>query len=146
MSNSKINKFKSGIKNNTQVTINLSSNVIGESNDETNFPYELFLTIAQVSEICKALANGSSGNIKFSKTQLSKMIQLVGFLGRLCGPLLKTGLSLIGNALKPLAKSVLVHSGLNAVASTTVSAIHKKILGLGKTTLIFSNEDLNDIM
>ena len=125
MSNSKINKLKSGIKNNTQVTINLPSNVIGESNDETNCPYELFLTIVQVSEICKALANGSSGNIKFSKTQLSKMIQLGGFFGRLWGPLLKTGLPLIGNALKPLAKSVLVHSGLNVVASTTVSAIFK---------------------
>ena len=83
LSNSKINRLKSGIKNNTQVTINFSSNVIGESSDETNFPYKLLLTNTQVSKICKASANGLSANVKFSKTQLSKIIQLGGFLGRL---------------------------------------------------------------
>ena len=83
LSNSKINRLKSGIKNNTQVTINFSSNVIGESSDETNFPYKLLLTNTQVSKICKASANGLSANVKFSKTQLSKIIQLGGFLGKL---------------------------------------------------------------
>ena len=83
LSNSKINRLKSGIKNNTQVTINFSSNVIGESSDETNFPYKLLLTNTQVSKICKAFANGLSANVKFSKTHLSKIIQLGGFLGRL---------------------------------------------------------------
>ena len=83
LSNSKINRLKSGIKNNTQVTINFSSNVIGESSDETNFPYKLLLTNTQVSKICKAFANGLSANVKFSKTQLSKIIQVGGFLGRL---------------------------------------------------------------
>ena len=74
MSNSQLNKLKSGIKNGTEVTLNLSSNLIGNSNDETNFSHKLLLTDTQVSKIRKAFANGSSANIKFSKTQLPKMI------------------------------------------------------------------------
>ena len=74
-SNSQLNKLKSAIKNGTEVTLNLSSNLIGSSNDETNFPHKLLLTNMQVSKIRKAFANGSSANITFSKTHLSKMIQ-----------------------------------------------------------------------
>ena len=74
-SNSQLNKLKSAIKNGTEVTLNLSSNLIGSSNDETNFPHKLLLTNIQVSKIRKAFANGSSANITFSKTHLSKMIQ-----------------------------------------------------------------------
>ena len=69
--------------------------MIGDYNDETNFPHKLLLTDRQVSNIRKAFANHSSIEIKFSKTQLSKMIQSGGFLGKLLGPLLKTGLPLI---------------------------------------------------
>ena len=79
-SNSQLNKLKSGIKNGTPATINLSSNA-NEDYDETNFPHKLLLTNAKVSKIHKAFANGSS--TKFSKTQLYKMVQLGGFLGRL---------------------------------------------------------------
>ena len=68
-----------------------------------------------------------------------------GFLGRLSGPLLKTGLLLIENLLKPLAKSVLIPLGLTAAAATD-AAIHKKMCGSDMTTLIISNEDMNDIM
>ena len=68
MSNSQLNKLKSAIKNGTEVTLKLSSNVIGSSNDETNFSHKLLLTDAQVSKIRKAFANGLSANIKFSKT------------------------------------------------------------------------------
>ena len=57
--------------------------MIGNPNDETNFPHKLLLTYTQVSKICKAFANGSSANIKFSKTQLSKMIQSGGIVGEL---------------------------------------------------------------
>ena len=67
--------------------------MIGDN--ETNFPYKSLLTNIQVANLRKALANHSSTDIKFSKTQLSKMIQSGGFLGRLLGPLLKTGLPLI---------------------------------------------------
>ena len=69
--------------------------MIGNSNDETNFPLELLLTNRQVANFRKAFANNSSTDIKLSKTQLPKMIQSGGFLGRLLGPLLKTGLPLI---------------------------------------------------
>ena len=83
MSNSKLNKLKTGIKNGTEVTLNLSSNVIGDSNDETNFPHKLLLTDRQVSKLCKAFANNSSANIKLSKTQISKIVQSGQFLGKL---------------------------------------------------------------
>ena len=78
MFNSQLNKLKSGTKNGTEVTLNLSSNAIGDSNDETNFPHKLLLTNTQVSRIHKFFANGSSADIKISKTQLSKMVQLGG--------------------------------------------------------------------
>ena len=68
--------------------------MIGDSNDRTNFPHELLLTSRQVSSIRKAFANNSSVDVKFSKPQLSKMIQAGGFLGKLLGPLLKIGISL----------------------------------------------------
>ena len=47
-SNSQLNKLKSGIKNGTEVTLKLSSNVVGDSNDENNFPHKLLLTNTQV--------------------------------------------------------------------------------------------------
>ena len=71
-------------------------------NNETNFRHELLLTDRQISSLRKSFANNSSINIKLSKTQLSKMIQSGGFLSRLLGPLLKTGLQLIKNVIKPL--------------------------------------------
>ena len=84
------------------------------------------MTNRQVANIRKAFVNHSSIDIKLSKTQLSKMIQSGGFLGRLLGPLLKTGLPLIRNIIKPLAKSVLIPLGLTAAASAADAAIHKK--------------------
>ena len=77
---------------------------------------------------------------------MHKIGQSRGFLGRLVGPLLKTGLLLIGNVLKSLAKIVLIPLGLTEAASATDSAIHKKMFGSGTTKLIISNEELNDIM
>ena len=71
--NSQLKKLTSGIKNGTEVTVSLSSNLIGNSNDATNFTHKLLLTDTQVSKIRKTFANGSSANIKFSKTQLSQM-------------------------------------------------------------------------
>ena len=74
------------------------------------------------------------------------MIQSGGFLGRLLGPLLKTGLPLIKNVIKPLAKSVLIPLGLTAAVSAADAEIHKKILGSGTTTLIISNDEMKDII
>ena len=100
--------------------------MIGDN--ETDFPHKLLLTNRQVVNICKAFANNLSTDIKLSKTQLSKKIQSGGFLGRLLGLLLKTGLHLIKNVIKPLAKSALVPLGLTGLtaASAADAGIHKK--------------------
>ena len=144
-STSQLNKLKSAIKNETEVIIRISPNMIGDSNDETNFPHELLLTDRQVSSIRKAFANNSSVDIKFSKTQLSKMIQSGGFLGKLLGSLIKTGLPLIKNVITPLAKNLLIPLGITAAAVD--AGIHKKILGSGRhTTLIISNKDMEDLI
>ena len=63
LSNSQLNKLKSAIKNGTKVTLRLSSNVFGDSNDENNFPHKLLLTNTQVSRLRKAFSNDSSANI-----------------------------------------------------------------------------------
>ena len=75
LSNSRLKKLKSEIKNGTKVTLNLSSYIVGTSNDETHFPHKLLLTNIQVSKLRKTFANDSSANIKFSKTHLLKMMQ-----------------------------------------------------------------------
>ena len=99
--------------------------MIGDN--ETNFPHKLLLTNRQVSNLRKAFANHISADIKLSKTQSSKMIKSGVFLGRLLGPLLKTGLPIIKNVIKPLAKCVLIPLGLIAAAAAATDAgIHKK--------------------
>ena len=121
--------------------------MIGDSNDKGYFPHELLLTDRQVSSIRKAFTNNSSVDIKFSKTQLSQMIQSGGFLGKLLGPVLKTGLPLMKSVITPLAKSVLIFLGLTAAASAADAGIQKKILRSGNnTTLIISNNELEDLI
>ena len=145
LSNSQLNKLKSAMKNETEVVLRLSSNMIGDN--ETNFPHKLLLTYRQVVNPRKVFENYLSTDIKLSKTQLSKMTQSGGFFGRLQGPLLKTELPLIKNVIKPLAKSVLIPLGLTAAASAADAGIHKKILGSGNNiTLIISNDEINDII
>ena len=73
LSNSKLRKLKSGMKDGTDMTLKLSSNVVGDPNDENDFPHKLLLTNTQVSMLCKAFANYSSANIKLSKPQLHKI-------------------------------------------------------------------------
>ena len=123
--------------------------MIGDSDDETNFSHELLLTGRQISSIRKAFSNNSSVDIKFSKTQLSKMIQSGGFLGKLLGSLLKTELPLIKNVITSWAKSVLIPLGLTAAAAAAAAdaEILKKTLGSGgHTTLIISNKDIEDLI
>ena len=126
LSNSQLNKLKSSIKNETDVVLTITSNMVGNSNDNINFRRELLLANRQVKNIRKAFAKNTSADIKLSKTQLSKMIQSGGFLSRLLGQLLKTGLPLIKNVIKPFAKSVLIPLGLTVAASAADSRIHKK--------------------
>ena len=124
--NSQLNKLKSAIKNETEAVLRLSSNMIGNPNDETNFQHKLLLTNTQLSNLRKAFANKSSTDVKLSETQLSKMIQLGGFPGTLLGPLQKTGLPIIKNVIQPLAKSVLISLALTAAASAADAGIQKK--------------------
>ena len=79
LSNSQLDKLKSAIKNGTGVILRLSSNLIGNSDDEANFPHKLLLTNRQAANLRKAFANHTSTDIKLSKTQLTKM-QKGGFL------------------------------------------------------------------
>ena len=86
------------------------------------------LTNSQVSKLRKVFEHNFSANMKLSKTQYHKIKQSREFLGRLLGPLLKTGLPLMENVLKPLAKIVLIALGLTTAAWATCAAIHKKCL------------------
>ena len=116
LSNSKLNKIKSAIKKWKW----------GSFETKNNFSHELLLNIRQVANLWKTFANNSLNDIKLSKTQLSKMIQSGKFLGRLFGPLLKAGLLLMKNVIKPLAKSVLIPLGLTAAASAGDAGIYNK--------------------
>ena len=113
---------------------------------ENDLPHGLLLTTRQKSKLRNAFNNNMSTDLKLSKTQISKIDQSGGFLGRLLGTLLKTGLPSIKIVIKPLAKSVLIPLGLTAVASAADAGIYKRILGSGNTTLIISNEEMNDII
>ena len=148
LSNLQLNKLKSSIKNETDVVLRISSNMVGNSNDNTNISHELLLTNRQVENIRKAFAKNTSTDIKLSKTQLSKMIQSGGFLDKLLCQLLKTRLPLMKSVIKPLAKIVLIPLVLKAAAAAD-AAIHKKILGSGhnnNTTLIISNNEIDDVL
>ena len=117
--------------------------MICNSADNINFLHELLLTNRQVANIHKAYANSLSTDIKLSKTQLSRMMQSRRFLGRFLGPLLKIGLPVMKNVIKPLVKSVLIPLGLPAAAAAD-AGIHKIMVGSGTTTLIISNDEMED--
>ena len=103
--NLQLNKLKCGIINGTGVILKLSSNIVDDANGENNFPHKLLLTNTQVLKPCKAFANNLSTNIKLTKTQLYKIGQSGEFLDRPLRSLLKTGLLLMKNVLKPLVKT-----------------------------------------
>ena len=150
--NSQINKLKFGIKNGTEVTLKLSSNVVGDSNDENNFPHKLLFTNTQVLRLCIVFPNGLSANIKISKTQSDKIGQSI--FRSTFRTITKNWIAFNEKLLKPLAKSVLLPVVLTAAASAIDAVIHKKMFGSGHhselssrmTTSIILNEELNDIM
>ena len=120
--------------------------MIGNSNDETNFLHKLLLNNTPVSRLHKAFVNNSSANIGSAKFQLSKMVKLGGFLGRLLRSLLKPGLPLMNNVLRPLAITVLIPLGLTVAASVADAAIQKTTFRSGMNTQIVSNEEMDDII
>ena len=124
LSDSQLKQLKDAVSNNTGTTLRISLKMFNGN----NLPHELLLTTRQKTKIRNAFNNNTSTNIKLSKAQINKIIRSGGFLVKLLGPLLKAGLPLIKNVIKPLAKSVLIPLGLTAAASAADAGIHKKIL------------------
>ena len=118
LSVSQLSKLKKTVKNRQGTTLRMNVKMFSAN----NLPHELLLTTRQTKKTM-------STDIELSKAQISKMIISGGFLGRLLGPL-KTGLPLIKNVIKPLAKSVLIPLGLTAAASTADVGIQKRHLVL----------------
>ena len=135
---SKINcKLTNVVKSNEGATLRLG--IKNFNKDET--PHELLLTTRQNTKLRNAINNNSAIDIKLSKTQIKKLIQSGGFLGKLLSklavPLMKVAL--------PLAKNVLAPLGLTASMSAIDGSIQKKILGSG-IKLIIEEEDMQDII
>ena len=123
ISNTQIKKLNDAVKNNTGTTLRISFKMFN-GND---LPHELLLTTRlRLTKIRNAFNNNMPTDIKLFKAQINKIIQSGGFLGKLLGPLLKTGLPLIKNLIKSLTKSVLIPLGLTAAASAADAGIHKK--------------------
>ena len=110
--------------------------------DGNDRPHELLLTTRQKAKLRNAFNNKMQTDIKLSKVQISKIVQSGGCLGsllsKLACPLMKVAV--------PLAKNILAPLGITAAASVIDAGIRKKIHGSGRTTLIISNEEMNDIM
>ena len=121
------------------MTLRLSSNMVGNSNNETNFPLKLLLTNRQILRLRKTFNNHTLADIKFSKAQLPKIQK--GIFLRFLAQLLMSGLSLLKSVIKRLGMLV-----LTAAASSTDS-INKKTLGSGNNiALIISNDDKQDLL
>ena len=121
LSDSQLNKLKTAVKNNQGTTLRMNARIFSAN----NLPHELLLTTRQTTKLRNITENNMPTDIKLSQTQISKIIQSGGFLGKLLGPLLKTGLPLIKNVIKPLAKSVLIPLGLTAAASAADAGIQR---------------------
>ena len=106
-----------------------------------NLPHKLFLTQKQITKLRNNIENNLQTDIKLSKAQISKIIQSGRFLGKILGPLLKTGLPLLKSIIKPLG-----FLGLTVASSAIDAGVQKNIYGSGTTTLVISNEEMNDIM
>ena len=122
LSDSQIKKLKDAVKVNTGTTLRISLKMF----DGNNLPHELLLTAKQKTKIRNAFNNNMSTDLELSKAQIKKIIQSGGFLSKLLGPSLKTGLPLTKNVFKPLPKSVLIPLGLTVAASAADAGIHKK--------------------
>ena len=98
LSDSQLTKLKSAVKNKQGTTLRMSARMFNGN----NLPHELLLTTRQTAKLRNAIENNMATDIKLSKVQMSKIIQSGGFLGKLLGPLLKTGLPLLKSVIKPL--------------------------------------------
>ena len=158
LSDLQLNRFKSGFKNKTEVTLNLSPNLIGNSSKESNFQHKLLLTDTQVSIIRTALGNDSSVNIKLSKPQFSKSVQLGRFLfgaPNIFDPPLIRKIKSLENpritsfvkefkdtSAKKINKDTFVNAGLNIISKKT----KKGILSFTGSGIIITNSKIKDII
>ena len=133
LTNVLLNKLKKAFKSNEGATLRLDL----KNFNKNKTPHELLLTTRQNTKLRNAINNNSAIDIKLSKTQIKKLIQSVGFLGKLlsklAGPLMKVAL--------PLAKNVLAPLGLTAAMSAIDGSIQKKNHGSG-IKLIIAEEDI----
>ena len=133
-----LKKLKTAVKNKTRTTLTMSLKMF----DENDLPNELVLTTIQKIKLENVFNNNMSTDLKHFKAQTSKIIQSGRFLGlllsKLTSPLMKVAV--------PLAKNILAALGITAAASAVDAGIQKKIRGSGTTTLIISNEEINDTM
>ena len=143
LTNVQLNKLIKAVKSDEGATLRLGI----RNFNKNKTPHELLLTTRQNTKLRNAVNNNSATDIKLSKTQMKKIIQSGGFLGKLlsklAGPLMKIAL--------PLAKNVLAPLGLTAAMSAIDGSIQKKIHGSGATKgagvkLIIEQENMNDIM
>ena len=137
LSISQLNKLKSAVKNKQEVTLRVNAKMFNEN----NLLHELLLTTRQITKLRNNIENNLQTDIKLSKAQISKISQSGGFLSKRFGPLLKTGLPLLKSVIKPFGLL-----GLTAASSEIDAGVLKKIYGSGTTTLVISNEEMNDIM
>ena len=135
LTDTQLKNLKAAVKNNTGTTLRINLKMFNGN----KLPHELLSTTRQKTKRRKALNNNMSTD---KKTQTTKIIQSGGFLGsllsKLAGPLMKVAV--------PLAKNILAPWAVTAAASEIDAGSQKKIRGSGNTTLIISNEKMNDIM
>ena len=117
LSDSQLNKLKSPVKNKQGTTLRMSARMFNGN----NLPHELLLTTWQTTKLRNAIKNNMAPDIKLSKAQISKIIHSGGFLGKLLGPLLKTGLPLLKSVIKPLGLL-----GVKAASSAIDAGVQKK--------------------
>ena len=105
LSDSQIKKLKDAVSNNTGTTLRISLKMFNGN----NLLHESLLATRQKTKMRNIFNNNRSTDLKRSKAQINKIIQSGRFLSKLLGPLLKTGLPLIKNVIKPLAKSLFLY-------------------------------------
>ena len=137
LSDRQLKQLKTAAKDKIGTTRRMSLKML----DGNDLSHELLLTTRQKTKLRNAFNNSILTDLKFSKAQISNIIQSGGVLGSLlttlAGPLLKVAI--------PLAKNVLASLGITAAASAIDVGTQKKIHGSGTATLIISKKEMNDI-
>ena len=136
LSDTQLKKLKAAVKNKTGTTFRINLKIFNGN----NLRHELLLSTRQKAKLRNVL--NMSTDLELSKVKIHKIIQSGGFLGSLLSKLAGR----LMNVAIPLAKNVLAPLGITAAASAIDAGIQKKIHGSGTTTLIISNEEMNDIM